>query len=166
MVVAQVWRGRHGRQVNLARLLRRVDARAVSPGDGRAAGILQATAGTADAIDATVVLLAAPGDRILTSDPGDPTRLAGGQGTGLSSSPVARSDGASRARSHHAAPPAGQSSWPITLSSLPRSACYFSAMHHFATNMNTWIASHASGTGGSGFSGFSGGGGGGGGGSW
>lgn len=32
--------------------------------------------GTADAIDATVVLLAAPGDRILTSDPDDLTRLA------------------------------------------------------------------------------------------
>jgi hypothetical protein len=80
MVVAQVWRDRQGRQVNLARLLRGVDVRAVSPGDGRAAGILQAAAGTADAIDATVVLLAAPGDRILTSDPGDLTRLAGPAG--------------------------------------------------------------------------------------
>jgi len=80
MVVAQVWRDRHGRQVNLARLLRGVDVRAVSPGDGRAAGILQAAAGTADAIDATLVLLAAPGDRILTSDPGDLTRLAGAAG--------------------------------------------------------------------------------------
>ena len=80
MVVAQVWRDRRGRQVNLARLLRGVDVRAVSPGDGRAAGVLQAAAGTADAIDATVVLLAAPGDRILTSDPGDLTRLAGAAG--------------------------------------------------------------------------------------
>jgi hypothetical protein len=35
------------------------------------------TAGrSADAIDATVVLLAVPGDRILTSDPGDITLLA------------------------------------------------------------------------------------------
>lgn len=80
MVVAQVWRDRRGRQVNLARLLRGVDVRAVSPGDGRAAGVLQAAAGTADAIDATVVLLAAPGDRILTSDPGDLTRVAGAAG--------------------------------------------------------------------------------------
>jgi uncharacterized membrane protein YgcG len=61
---------------------------------------------------------------------------------------------------------------PATLSWLPRSAYYFSSIHHFATNTNTWIASHASSTGGSGFSGFSGGGfsggggGGGGGGSW
>jgi len=57
------------------------------------------------------------------------------------------------------------------LSSLSRSAYYFSAMHHFATNTSDWIASSASGGGssGSGFSGggFSGGGGGGGGGgSW
>jgi uncharacterized membrane protein YgcG len=56
------------------------------------------------------------------------------------------------------------------LSSLSRSAYYFSAMRHFATNTNNWIASSASGGGssGSGFSGgFSGGGGGGGGGgSW
>jgi len=76
MVVAQVWRDRHGRQVNLARLLRAVDVRAVSQQDGRDAGVLQAAAGTADAIDATVVLLAAPGDRILTGDPGDIAVLA------------------------------------------------------------------------------------------
>jgi hypothetical protein len=76
MVVAQVWRDRHGRQANLARLLGAVDVRAVSQRDGRDAGVLQAMAGTADAIDATVVLLAAPGDRILTSDPGDISLLA------------------------------------------------------------------------------------------
>jgi hypothetical protein len=76
MVVAQVWRDRQGRQVNLARLLRAVDVRAVSQRDGREAGALLAEAGTADAIDATVVLLAAPGDRILTSDPGDIALLA------------------------------------------------------------------------------------------
>ena len=76
MVVAQVWRDRHGRQANLARLLGAVDVRAVSQRDGRDAGVLQAAAGTADAIDATVALLAAAGDRILTSDPGDMTLLA------------------------------------------------------------------------------------------
>jgi hypothetical protein len=76
MVIAQVWRDRHGRQVSLARLLRAVDVRAVTQHDGRSAGVLQAGAGTADPIDATVVLLAAPGDRILTSDPSDLTRLA------------------------------------------------------------------------------------------
>jgi uncharacterized membrane protein YgcG len=62
---------------------------------------------------------------------------------------------------------------PGSLSSLPRSAHYFSPMHQFATTSNDWIANHVSATsGGSGFSGFSGGGssggggGGGGGGSW
>ena len=54
--------------------------RALSQRDGRDAGVLQAAAGTAGAIDATVVLLAAPGDRILTSDPGDMTRLAAAAG--------------------------------------------------------------------------------------
>jgi hypothetical protein len=76
MVVAQVWRDRHGRQVNLVRLLQAVDVRAVSRRDGREAGELLAAAGTADPVDATVVLLAAPGDRILTSDPDDVARLA------------------------------------------------------------------------------------------
>jgi DNA-binding transcriptional MocR family regulator len=76
MVVAQVWRDRHGRQAGLARLLQAVDVRAVDQRDGRNAGALLAESGTADPIDATVVLLAAPGDRILTSDPGDLTRLA------------------------------------------------------------------------------------------
>jgi hypothetical protein len=76
MAVAEVWRDRRGRQVSLARQLQAVDVRAVSPGDGRAAGELLADAGTADPIDATVVLLAGPGDRILTSDPADLIRLA------------------------------------------------------------------------------------------
>jgi uncharacterized membrane protein YgcG len=61
---------------------------------------------------------------------------------------------------------------PGSLSSLPRSAYYFSPMHQFATTTNNWIATHSASTGGSGSSGFSGGGfsggggGGGGGGSW
>ena len=80
MVVAQVWRDRHGRQVNLARLLQAVDVRAISQLDGRNAGALLAAAGTADPIDATVVLLARPGDRILTSDPGDINKLAAAAG--------------------------------------------------------------------------------------
>jgi hypothetical protein len=76
MVVAQVWRDRQGRQVHLARLLRAVDVRAVDHQDGREAGALLGVTGTADPIDATVVLLASPGDRILTSDPDDLARLA------------------------------------------------------------------------------------------
>ena len=75
VVVAQAWRDRLGRQVNLARLLRATDVRAVSQRDGREAGVLQGEAGTSDPVDATVVLLAGPGDRILTSDPGDLAHL-------------------------------------------------------------------------------------------
>jgi hypothetical protein len=76
MVVAQVWRDQKGRQASLARLLRAVDVRAIEHQDGRRAGVLLGLAGTADPIDACVVLLAGPGDRILTSDPDDLTRLA------------------------------------------------------------------------------------------
>ena len=85
MVVAQVWRDRSGRQVNLARLLQAVDVRAISQRDGRAARALLGAAGTSDPVGATVVLLAAPGDRILTSDPGDIGRLSLAAGTERSS---------------------------------------------------------------------------------
>ena len=80
MVVAQAWRDRQGRQASLARLLRAVDVRAISHEDGRQAGALLGQAGTTDPVDATVVLLARPGDRILTSDPDDLTRLASAAG--------------------------------------------------------------------------------------
>ncbi len=76
MVVAQVWRDRHGRQAGLAQLLRAVDVRAVSPEDGRRAGVLLGMTGTSDPVDATVVLLASPGDRIVTGDPNDLAVLA------------------------------------------------------------------------------------------
>lgn len=75
MVVSQVWRDGRGRQAQLASLLSRVDVRAVDDDMGRAAGVLVAAAGTADPIDATVVLVARPGDTILTSDPRDIRRL-------------------------------------------------------------------------------------------
>jgi len=76
MVIAQVWRDPQGRQARLAQLLRAVDVRAVDQQAGRDAGVLLALAGTSDPIDATVVLLAGRGDRILTGDPDDLTRLA------------------------------------------------------------------------------------------
>jgi hypothetical protein len=76
MVLAQVWRDRHGRQIGLAQLLRAVDVRAISPQEGRQAGVLLGGTNTSDPVDATVVLLAKAGDRILTTDPGDLTRLA------------------------------------------------------------------------------------------
>ena len=81
IVVGQVWRNPDGRQARLARLLQAVDIRPVDERMGRRAGVLLARAGTADPIDATVVLAAEPGDRILTSDPDDIRRLATAAGT-------------------------------------------------------------------------------------
>jgi hypothetical protein len=75
-VVAQVWRGGTGRQVPVARLLTGVDVAVFDAGLGRRAGMLLARSGLADAIDAAVVCLAADGDDILTSDPGDLQNLA------------------------------------------------------------------------------------------
>jgi hypothetical protein len=75
MVLAQVWRDRR-RQANLARLLQAVKVLPIHDEDGREAGELLGQAGMSDPIDASVVLLADPGDRILTSDPDDVTALA------------------------------------------------------------------------------------------
>ena len=82
MVVAQVWRDGRGRQAVLARLLTGVDVRTVTPADGKRAGELLKAAGLADAVDATVALLAGPGDRILTTDPDDLKRLSDAVGSG------------------------------------------------------------------------------------
>ena len=46
------------------------------PRTARQAGVLLGLTGTSDPVDATVVLLASAGDRILTSDPGDLALLA------------------------------------------------------------------------------------------
>ncbi len=75
-VVAQVWRGGHGRQAPVARLLAGVEVVPVDDGLGRRAGMLLAVGGGSDAIDAAVVCLAEDGDDILTSDPGDLRALA------------------------------------------------------------------------------------------
>ncbi len=75
-MVAQVWRGGTGRQAPLARLLAGTDVAPVDDRLGRRAGMLLARGGQSDAIDATVVCLAADGDDILTSDPGDLRALA------------------------------------------------------------------------------------------
>lgn len=71
IVVAQVWRDQRGRQVHLARLLKSVDVWSVDQAVGRAAGVLLGQAGTRDAVDASVVAMAANGDQIMTSDPDD-----------------------------------------------------------------------------------------------
>lgn len=75
VVVAQVWRDPAGRQATLARLLKAVDVKAIDERLGREAGVLLGRAGTDDAVDASVVAVSAPGDRIATSDPSDMSRL-------------------------------------------------------------------------------------------
>jgi hypothetical protein len=75
-VIGQVWRGGHGRQATLARLLPGVDVQALDDELGRQAGVLLGAARRADVIDAAVVLLADDGDEIFTSDPGDLQDLA------------------------------------------------------------------------------------------
>ena len=87
-VVAQVWRGGTGRQVPLARLLAGTDVSPVDDSLGRRAGMLLARSGHTDAVDATVLCLAADGDDILTSDPGDLRRLAEAAGIHVDLIPV------------------------------------------------------------------------------
>jgi hypothetical protein len=80
VVVVQVWRDPTGRQALLARLLRSVDVKAVDQHLGREAGVLLGRADASDAVDATVVAVAFPGDRIVTSDPADVGALVAASG--------------------------------------------------------------------------------------
>ncbi len=75
-VVAQVWRGGHGRQAPVARLLAGVHVAPIDDRLGRGAGMLLARTDSFDAIDASLVCLAGDGDDILTSDPDDLRKLA------------------------------------------------------------------------------------------
>lgn len=83
IVIAQVWRNPSGKQAGVAKLLQAVDVRVVDEQMGRDAGVLLAKTRTIDPIDATVVLVARSGDRILTSDPDDVGPLASGSGKRL-----------------------------------------------------------------------------------
>jgi hypothetical protein len=87
-VVAQVWRGGHGRQVPVARLLAGVEVSPIDDRLGRRAGILLTRVDHCDAIDAAVICLAADGDDILTSDPDDLRTLAEAAGTHVELIPV------------------------------------------------------------------------------
>jgi hypothetical protein len=87
-VVAQVWRGGQGRQVPVAMLLAGTSVVPVDDGLGQRAGMLLARSGGSDAVDATVVCLAADGDDILTSDPGDLRGLAEAAGSHVDIIPV------------------------------------------------------------------------------
>ncbi len=48
-----------------------VDVRGTGLREARAAGELLAISGTSDAVDALIVMVALPGDQLLTSDPAD-----------------------------------------------------------------------------------------------
>ncbi len=71
VVVAQVWRDPSGRQARLARALRGIEIVPVDEHLAREAGVLLGRAGTTDVVDATVALVAADRDTILTSDAAD-----------------------------------------------------------------------------------------------
>lgn len=87
IVIAQVWRSASGRQARIARLLPAVDVCSVDERMARDAGALLAKARTDDPIDATVVLVARSGDRILTSDPDDIGRLVSSSGKQIATVP-------------------------------------------------------------------------------
>ena len=79
-VVAQVWRGGHGRQAVLERALAGFDIAALDGSLGCSAGRLLGRSGSSDAIDGAVVALAADGDRIVTSDLADIQQLVDAAG--------------------------------------------------------------------------------------
>ena len=74
-VVGQVWRD-GARQARLARALAMIDVRVVDHDDAKRTGELLGHADGADVVDALAVLLALPGDQVLTSDPEDLSQLA------------------------------------------------------------------------------------------
>lgn len=73
-IVAQVFRG-GARQGQLAMALAAVEIVPLDDRLGRAAGRLLSRSRTKDALDSALVAVARSGDRILTSDPNDLTRL-------------------------------------------------------------------------------------------
>lgn len=87
-VIGQVWRGGHGRQAAVARLMRGVDVRPIDDALGRRAGVLLGLAGRADVVDAAVVLLSRDGDEIVTSDPEDLHALARAAGLHVELLPI------------------------------------------------------------------------------
>jgi hypothetical protein len=73
-VVAQVWRG-GARQANVARVLGGTEVKGIDHATARRIGELLGVTRTRDVVDAHVVLLAHGEDTLLTSDPGDLSRL-------------------------------------------------------------------------------------------
>jgi hypothetical protein len=84
----QAWRGGGPRQARLATALKGIDVRPLDERLGRAAGELLAGTGTCDVVDAALVLLAANGDEVVTSDRGDLAVLAERAGVHVDIVPV------------------------------------------------------------------------------
>jgi hypothetical protein len=86
-VLAQVWR-EDPRNALLSRLVKATQAVPLDTPTALAVGWLLAQTGTADAVDAALVLAAADGDIIYASDPNDLTPLASVQGLHVEVIPV------------------------------------------------------------------------------
>ncbi len=78
-VLGQVWRG-GPRQARLSRALDGIEVLPLDEALGRGAGSLLGAAGSADVIDAAVVVLCTDGDEIVTVDLGDFERLVAAAG--------------------------------------------------------------------------------------
>jgi hypothetical protein len=75
VVLAQAWRG--GPQHQMSRVLKACDILPDDAATGRAAGVACAASGTADVVNAIVIATAVRHQAaVVTSDPGDLTRLA------------------------------------------------------------------------------------------
>jgi predicted nucleic acid-binding protein len=75
VVLAQAWRG--GPEHQISRVLRACDILHDDAATGRAAGVACAASGTADVVDAIVIVTAVRYQAaVVTSDPGDLARLA------------------------------------------------------------------------------------------
>ena len=73
-MVGQPWR-EGSRQALLARSLATIEVLPVDEQAARRAGEWLAATGTVDIVDALLAMLVAPGDQLLTSDPGDLSTL-------------------------------------------------------------------------------------------
>ena len=89
VVLAEAWRG--GPQPLLSRLLRTSRLVAENEDVARAAGLACAASGTSDVVDAIVVVTAiALGVGVVTSDPGDLSRIAAALGVKVPIVPIGR----------------------------------------------------------------------------
>lgn len=75
-IVGQVWRTGTGKQARLAKYVAGMRVIALDEGLGKRAGVLLGRARRSDVNDAAIVLLAEPGDQVLTADPDDLGPLA------------------------------------------------------------------------------------------